>query len=393
VKETWRGRATIRLRNESTEAVLLTGGGHIASFGLLSGSLPMVNALWESPWPTADPNEAYASTLAARMGTPPVGRFLASFTGHALCLDGFGMPSTLEALQGVSLHGEASIAMWSVSSVDPQCARMSVELPHAQVQVQREFRLSPGPGVLFVDEAVVNLRGRVRNLRWVQHATFGPPFTMPGVARFSASVGKGKTWSDSYEGKDLLEANRIFEWPHVPAFDGKMLDLREPFTHPGLGFVAVALQDAQRSIGFVAAVNRELRLAVGYCFRRSDFPWLTIWEENQVRQEEPWWGQTMVRGMEFGTTPLSSGRDDATGQGDLLGHATARVAAAHERVHAPWIMFVTRVPEGWNEIEDILVEEDALILVDQDRQHQVAAQGSGKFLQIDRCKLTDGRLA
>ena len=124
----------------------------------------------------------------------------------------------------------------------------------------------------------------------------------------TASAQRGKTWPLDYEGGLLLEKDREFEWPYAPHEDGeRAIDLRQPFATRGRGFVATTLLDPGREMQYVVAANWRMRLAVGYCFRRQDFPWMAIWEENRSRQSTPWNGRTQARGMEFGTTPFPLG--------------------------------------------------------------------------------------
>lgn len=103
----WRGRTATRLSNDKLVLVILHGGGHLAHLSLRS-SLPSTNVLWEAPCSTADPGTKQHDDLSRTYGEPAAGRFLAGYTGHALCLDTFGMPSPAAAAAGLSLHGEAA---------------------------------------------------------------------------------------------------------------------------------------------------------------------------------------------------------------------------------------------------------------------------------------------
>ncbi|HZL25048.1 MAG TPA: hypothetical protein VFC39_00805, partial [Acidobacteriaceae bacterium] len=96
----WHGRVAIKLTSDVAEATILPGGGHLAAWRFVGGN----NVLWESPWPTADPATPTHASLAAQYGEAGVGEFLASFTGHALCLDGFGPPLPADLDAGVALH-------------------------------------------------------------------------------------------------------------------------------------------------------------------------------------------------------------------------------------------------------------------------------------------------
>jgi hypothetical protein len=45
-----------------------------------------------------------------------------------------------------------------------------------------------------------------------------------------------------------------------------------------------------------------------YVWRRDDFPSMGIWKENSSRQQPPWNGATLTRGMEFGVSPFPESR-------------------------------------------------------------------------------------
>ena len=376
----WHGRAALALANGVVEATLLPGGGHLAALRFAAGHGPsQANVLWESLWRTADPGTPAVAPIAAECGDDSAGRFLASYTGHALCLDGFGPASPAEAAAGVSLHGEASTTMWTFTRQHIDSASGAVVLPVAGLKVERQFLLMHGESVLRVQESVTNLRAVERALHWVQHAAFGAPYSSK-EARATASVRDAITWPLDYDGCNLLMRDAAFTWPYAPCVDGGSVDLRELFTRRGSGFVAATHQAAGREHGFVAVCNAEIGLAAGYLFRVEDFPWVTIWEENQARRDAPWLGKVQARGMEFGTTPLPLGNETVDARGPLFGKSTARNIRAHETLRAPWLVFVVAVPQGWHEIEDVHVEADEIVLM-HERQHvRVNARGVAAFL-------------
>jgi len=116
-KTKWRDRPAFCLNNGVVQLTTLTGGGHIADFRLLDPTVRSVNTLWEAPWPTMDPDNFRSSDLrknVRKYGPTPVGKFLAAFTGHAVCVDYFGGPSEAEAAQGLALHGEAANSRWKL---------------------------------------------------------------------------------------------------------------------------------------------------------------------------------------------------------------------------------------------------------------------------------------
>ena len=73
------------------------------------------------------------------------------------------------------------------------------------------------------------------------------------------------------------------------------------------------------------------RLAFGYVWRRSDFPWLGIWEENHSRAIPPWNGRTLTRGMEFGASPIPETRRKMIERGRLFGVPGYRWIPAKQR--------------------------------------------------------------
>ncbi|HEY5329356.1 MAG TPA: hypothetical protein VIJ79_05700 [Acidobacteriaceae bacterium] len=363
----WHGRATIKLTNDVVEATILPGGGHLAAWRFVGGN----NVLWESRWPTADPATPAHASLAAQYGERGAGEFLASFTGHALCLDGFGPPSLADLRAGVALHGEAPVATWNFSSPHSGCA----DLPVAGLRVERQFHLAEGESVLRVDERVGNLRSSARDLHWVQHATVD----MLG-ARFTASVRDGLTWPLDYEHSNLLARDTKFKWPYAPGANGQRVDLREMLSHPHSGFVAAIRQAPNRKHGFVAVCDAASGLAMGYIFLSETFPWLTLWEENRARPDAPWCGRVQARGIEFGTTPFPLGNEAVDAHGPVLGAAVSRRIGPHETLRAPWLLFLATLPQGWTEIEDITLDADAIVLRQSGAQLRLAAKGALAFL-------------
>lgn len=378
---TWRGRRSVTLTNGVVRATLLPGGGHIADWKFEERhGCPETNLLWDAPWKTVDPNSDEREELAKQYGDIAAGRFLASYTGHALCLDGFGPPSDADADQGVVLHGEAATAMWTFVTRQQNSALGEVKLPVAGLRVEREFLLLAEESVLRVDERVTNLRDSERALHWVQHATFGAPFAVPGSTRTTASVKRATTWPLDYEGRDLLMRDAGFIWPNAPTVDGTTADLRELFIRRGTGLVAAARQSEEREYSFVAVCDGAAGKVVGYVFRTSNFPWLTVWEENCARGAAPWLGISQVRGMEFGTTPLPLGNEAVDERGLLFETPTSRRIAARQTLRTPWLLFAAEVPRGWHEIEDVQVEENALVLLCGNERATVRAQGVAQFL-------------
>jgi hypothetical protein len=386
-KMQWRGRDAIRLANDTVELISLTGGGHLASLRFLhrEGRLAQ-NVLWEAPWPTIDPTAQWSENLERFYGPVEIGKYLAGYTGHAVCLDYFGEPPSHAATLGLSLHGEAAVISWSVGSPAASQlagARWEVKLPFAQLAFEREIYLAATECVAYVDEAVSSKRDSEHVFDWVQHVTFGPPFLRSDESTVASSARRGITAASSYEGRSLLAAGREFEWPYAPRNQvNAVADLRRPFDAAGRGFLAGLQLDTTREQEFIVAVNWASRLGVGYCFRRRDFPWMTVWEENQTRLGTPWLGRTQARGMEFCTTPLPLGKHEARQTGSMFGSPTGCVLPARGRIGTKYLIFLFEVPQQVRSIGNVVVVGDAIELSDENGAalFSIPAEGCEAFL-------------
>jgi hypothetical protein len=383
----WKGRSAVKLGNDLVEMTMLIGGGHIASFSFTPASgYATGNVIWEAPWPTADPLTPEHDELSERYGGRPTGPFLAAYTGHSLCLDCFGPPSALETSLGVTLHGEVGIANWIVESDgSSEDLAAHAELPIAGLQVQRKAQIVSSESVVRFAEQVRNLRDAPREIQWQQHATFGAPLIDAKSSSIAASVGKGRTWPLGYDGPSLLPSDVAFDWPYVNTQadgNGGRRDLRRPFTPPNGGYVVAVQQTPGREVGFVSALNWELGLVFGYCFRSADFPWLAVWHENRAREYAPWNGKTQALGLEFGATPLPVGKEEMARLRSNFEGPIDRTVPPHRTVGASWLMFLANAPKTWREVQDVIVERDRITLHEASGEKaSIGARGALEFLR------------
>lgn len=387
----WKGREAILLSNGVVKLTVLTGGGHLADFRFIAEKgLPSKNVFWEAPWVTVDPSDDRLQKFTKAYGPIEIGKFLAGYTGHALCLDYFGAPSGAQAAAGLSIHGEAGVKNWNVmqpaNTKDAGC-RWNVRLPRARVEFEREIRLGNGESVVYVEERVHNERTTDHVCNWVQHATFGPPFLSDTECTLATSARRGMTSPSGYEDCSLLAKNHEFLWPHAPheGDETSVVDLRDPFSAKGYGFVAGVQMDRQRKAQYILAVDWKLRLGVGYCFRQQDFPWMAIWEENCARQYSPWNGCSQARGMEFGTTPMPSGPNETFPEGELFDIAGSCLIPANGVRKARYLIFLVTIPTEINSIENVEAEGDAIRFYDThgNASLSISAHGCEAFLSAD----------
>ncbi len=237
--------------------------------------------------------------------------------------------------------------------------------------------LRPDESTVYFRERLINERSQDRFIEWVEHVTFGKPMLAHGESSLSLSGTQAITWPNGYEGKALLPDCRPFTWPLATTLDGREADLSQPFASPNEGFVVAVLVERERQHGFVAALNWKLGLVAGYCFRRLDFPWVAVWEENRARQNAPWKGRTQARALEFGTSPTPVGLRETVANGPVLGESTFCVVPAKAAKEVSYVAFLARVDAGWRTIRDVELAGDRLVIQGGAAGQRVPLSASG----------------
>jgi hypothetical protein len=340
----YRGRRAVFLENELVRVTVLLEGGHVAE---IADRKTKVNPLWTPPWPTIEPS-VYDAGKHPEYGADSESRLLAGIHGHNICLDIFGPPSEQEAARGLTVHGEAAVAPYSFEEAPGQLA-METSLPLAQLRFTRTLRLLPKTRTVEFVDVVDNLSKCDRPIAWTEHVTLGPPFLAKGVTQFRSNVRKSMVaYPDFSNGLGYMKPGNQFEWPFVPRQDGGTEDLRLFTDAPvSAGFTA-HLVDPSSDWGFFTAFNPRTRTAVGYVWRRKDFPWLSIWEENHSLQAPPWNGSTLTRGMEFGMSPFAETRRQMIERRDLFGVPSYGWLPAGSRLNTRFFALIDRadrIPE------------------------------------------------
>lgn len=334
---TYRNRRAVQLENSALRVTVLVEGGHIAE---VLDKQTGVNPLWTPPWPSIEPS-AYSPEKHPEYGSGPESRLLAGIMGHNLCMDIFGGPSEEEAAAGLTVHGEASVAPYEIGSADAELLARA-ELPQAQLRVERRLRLAPEARVLEITETVENVSATDRPIGWTQHVTLGPPFLERGSTQFRASAARSRVFEgETASGKCHMKPGAEFDWPYAPHKDGGAVDLRVYTSEPVSGGFTTHLMDQRREEAFFIAFSPATRVAFGYVWRRADFPWLGIWEENCSRRFPPWNGETLTRGLEFGVSPIPETRRQMIERGGLFGVPGYRWIPARSRVRVDYCAFLT----------------------------------------------------
>jgi hypothetical protein len=340
----FRSRRAAQIENESLRVTVLQEGGHIAEvFDKRAG----VSPLWIPHWKSVEPSD-FDRDHPPQFGTGTDAKLLAGIMGHNVCLDIFGGPSSEEALSGLTAHGEASVDCYEITqTADELC--MELTLPLAQLKLSRSIQLHSQN--VRIREIVKNLNAMDRPIAWTQHVTLGPPFLDPATTQFCASMTRSIV-SETDPGFDAyLSPGKEFMWPMAPRVDEGQANLSQMnSSSPASGYTA-HLADQNRDYAFFSAFSPRFRLVFGYIWRRLDFPWLGIWEENRSRPGSPWNRQAVTRGMEFGASPFPESRRQMVDRNRLLDAPTYKWITSRGRLEAEyWItsQIADDVPEILN---------------------------------------------
>ena len=382
LKTKWNDREAYTLTNDMVQMVTLPGGGHIAEFQFLASTgLPVLNPLWVPPWKSIEPTQYRAEKHAKTYGPSNEGKLLSGIAGHNICLDYFGPPSEEEAAQGLSTHGEAPSAKWEKTRLKATAQEvgltLAVGLPVAGLRFSRQTRLRRGESVAYFTETVTNEKKADHFFHWTQHVTLGPPFLDSAACRVAIPATRGKTSAGAYGEVDLLAPSRNFHWPFAPGRSGGSVDLTRPLSQSGLGTLASVLVNPRKDVAYIAALNQPHRLLIGYCFRRVDFPWVAIWEENKARTNAPWNGRAQTRGLEFGSTPSPVLRRDAFAVSPLFDTPTFSIVPAKGKKVVNYLSFLAHVPEDFGWVRDIQVAKNEIQIQGTGRRSSVQLPASG----------------
>jgi hypothetical protein len=331
----YRNRRAVQIENETLRLTVLVEGGHLAE---AFHKPTRINPLWTPPWPSIEPS-TYDAAKHPEYGRNAESKLLAGLMGHNLCMDIFGGPSEEEAAAGITVHGEASVVPYDITAAKDSLTQRA-EFPQAQLRFSRKISLDKD-GVIGFEEEVENLAALDRPIAWTQHVTLGDPFVEPGVTQFRASATKSKVIeSDFTGGKGYMKIGAEFDWPHVPSLKGGSVDMQ---VFPGLqvsGAFSTHLMNPKREDAFFMAWSPKSKLLIGYMWKRADFPWLGIWEENHCRTVPPWNGKTITRGMEFGVSPMPETRRQMIERSKLFGVPGYRWIPARKTVRVAYHAFL-----------------------------------------------------
>jgi hypothetical protein len=339
----FKDRAAVQIENEHIRLTVMKEGGHIAE---ILHKATGVNPLWIPPWKSIEPS-TYDPDQHPEYGLNAESKLLAGIMGHNLCLDVFGPPSAEEVEAGMTVHGEASVVRYEFETGDAQI-NAHATLPLSQLRLSRSIRLNGDGSSIDITESVENLTGLDRPIAWTQHVTLGPPFLERGVTRFSIPATRSRVFEQAGFDADGLAQGVEFKWPFAPSNNGNRVDLSVYTAATKSSKFTAQLMDRNREDAWFEAYSPKTNLLFGYRWRREDFPWLGIWEENHFRTDAPWDGRTLTCGMEFGVSPFPESRRQMIDRRAMFETPTYRWLPARAKITVNYAAFIrpAELPAG-----------------------------------------------
>jgi len=155
----------------------------------------------------------------------------------------------------------------------------------------------------------------------------------------------------------------------APGVDGKTIDLRATPPNPHYLDHATTLLDPSRRLEWVAAFNSSKRAILGYVFKREEYQWVQHWGSYPADTQ-------VVRGMEFGTQPYDLPRREIMTNGPMFGTPVYRWLPAKAKIESHFLLFYARVPEGFQHVDDVGLENGRIVIQDRRAQRQVTLAAS-----------------
>jgi hypothetical protein len=341
------GRPSVVLESPAAKLVIDLGGGSIVDFHLAAGGLNPLR--WIGP---ADVNKELRPMA------------------HFVCLDRWGQPSAAELANGMPYHGEATRVRWKQAGATARSgglvsAEMGASLPMAGLDIRRTLHLSGEGGVFSVSETVTNRNKLSRPYNMVQHPTIGPPFLDEGTV-VDANAQRGLMQSSPMPYPEKPEV----KWPGALR-DGKPIELRHLTNDPEPSVVSFVVDE---EIGWVTATNAAKELVIGYVWKTSEYPWLSIWRHVDDNKKP------LARGMEFGTTGLHQPFPILAKKPVVFGRPTFSFLDAGESVTRSYTTFLVKVPKDFKGVDKVSHRGGKIVVRERGTQREVTVPAAKLFL-------------
>jgi hypothetical protein len=342
------GRPAVVLRNDKIELTILTRGATLANL-ILRDDADKLSPYWNT-------DRALNPPGLNPHGPPPSP--LAGSIGHFLCLDGFGAPSDEEAAAGIPFHGEASKQQFETVTGTATTIKLETRLPLAQEDITRTITLLDGENVVYVNTEVENLLAIDHPISWAEHATTGPPFLVPGQTIIDIPATKCRVRPQKAGSTGKLAYEKDFVWPMGPLTKGGSVNLTTVPANEASLDLASCIIDPARTYGYVTVLRPDKHLIFGYVFRREQFPWLMSWMNYSGNARA-------ARGFEFSTQPFDVSHRETVDAHEMFGTPTYKWLPAKAKLHASFLLFYTKAPDGFGSVADVKLENGQLEIRDK----------------------------
>ncbi len=304
---------------------ILECGGHVAE--IVYKPAGETNPLWMQSRPTIDSDHFDKAVHGAIYGTDYEAKLISGLAGHNLCFPFWGTPTASEDAAGMTFHGESNIVRWEATGASSASLQVIATMPESATQFARSIRCAGQ--VIYFSETARNLSAWDRPVGWCEHVTFGAPFVTAGETEFAANLTRGFVTIDPKE-PEVTWPDGIADGPHLltgfRATDGP--DLVNSF-----------LVDQASEFGYVVAWNPRQRLLIGYVFKRSEFPWVNVWESRNADRH--------TRGMEFSNTPQEGTMKNYAKRQQIWDVPVYEWLDAKSELKKSYAAFVAAVPETY----------------------------------------------
>ena len=299
--------------------------------------------------------------------------------GHFVCVDGFGPVSKEEEAARLPGHGEAHRVPWDVVASGKEDGTLTVQfsaaLPLVHENFRRTLRLVDGESVIYIESELESLLAFDRPINWGEHATISGAFLEQGKTVTDMSATRAMTRSYESEAVDPPDHHNLadfkeFKWPMAPTVTGTLVDIRISPTIAPVMDQTTSLMDPSRPLAYVTALHPERKALLGYVFRREEYPWIQIWDSY------PGGGRRSYRGMEFAVQPFDLPRRDVIQTNSMFDTPTYRWLPAQSKITSSFIMFYTRTPDGFSQVDDVRLERDAIAIEDRRNNKRITLKVS-----------------
>lgn len=299
--------------------------------------------------------------------------------GHFVCVDGFGPVSKEEEAARLPGHGEAHRVPWDVVASGKEDGTLTVQfsaaLPLVHENFRRTLRLVDGESVIYIESELESLLAFDRPINWGEHATISGAFLEQGKTVTDMSATRAMTRSYESEAVDPPDHHNLadfkeFKWPMAPTVTGTLVDMRISPTIAPVMDQTTSLMDPSRPLAYVTALHPERKALLGYVFRREEYPWIQIWDSY------PGGGRRSYRGMEFAVQPFDLPRRDVIQTNSMFDTPTYRWLPAQSKITSSFIMFYTRTPDGFSQVDDVRLERDAIAIEDRRNNKRITLKVS-----------------